>query len=490
MTAPHRSRAYRVPLVLAATLGLVLAATRARAAPAAGRGRVAPANHDTGLSKAPSGPRPREMAEIGQQLRARWVRLEVQWPKIEPQQGAYDEAYMASIEELVDLAQANGVKVMLTFLYTPKWASDQSLWDDPPNTLRYPKHTYQPFYAPRAGAVDDFGAMVAHVASRLAGKVAAYEVWNEPNLWVFFYPQQVEPGDDFALHRYAGLLRACSTAVKDADPGALVVAGSTSPIGEGDASTFKKDRTKPEYWARAIMRLGLAPYFDAYAHHPYQPGPDPRAPESAPKSPATTVTLQNLGTLLAIIPDNKPFYLTEYGYNTAPSNMFGVTKGLTQAQQADYLRRAYRYAARYPRVKALFWYLRRDHSPSGNAKDARGVYTGLRTVTNARKRSWFAFAGGMRLTLSATSPIRSGAYTKLTGTLTCSRLATATSNGGLSGKQVEAQRRVDGVWKTVKTVTTRSGGRYTTWVRLTRDSRLRVVWRGVVSSRTRFVDTR
>lgn len=481
---------------MASLLVVLIAATLGGAAAPAAQAGVARAIVDTDLFNATSAERARYMAEIGQQLRAAWVRLEVQWPKIEPQRGAYDEAYLDGVEELVDLARANGVKVMVTFLYTPKWASDQSLWDFSPNTTLYPKGVYQPFYAPRVGAVDDFGAMVAHVATRLAGKVAAYEVWNEPNLWLFLCPQRYEPEDssttvEVALPRYALLLKACSAAVRSSDPAARVVAGSTSPIGEGDATTYSayKYRTRPAYWAQALIDRGLAPYFDAYAHHPYMPGPNPGAPEEPPLSPATTVTLQNLGTLLKIVPD-KPFFLTEYGYNTAPSSMFGVSKGLTQAQQADYLRRAYRYASRYSRVKALFWYLRRDQSPSGTATDARGVFTGLRTVTNARKRSWFAFAGGNRLTLSATTPIRSGAYTKLTGTLTCSRLATATSSGGLSGKQLEAQRRVNGVWKTVKTVTTGSGGRYVTWVRLSHDARLRVVWRGVVASPAGFVDTR
>ncbi len=494
MKAPHRTGARRARLLPA----LLLAATLALAAAPAARAGVARAIVDTGLFTATSEERARSMAEIGQQLRARWVRLEVQWPRIEPQRGVYDETYLAGVEEQVDLARANGVKVMLTFLYTPKWASDTTLYDEdgePP--YLYTPGVYQPFYAPRVGTVDDFGAMVAHVATRLAGKVAAYEAWNEPNLWVFFYPQQIDDPNtkgtvedpDFAVRRYAQLLRACSSAVRAADPGALVVAGSTSPIGEGDAANFNRYRTRPAYWAQALMRMGLRPYFDAYAHHPYMPGPNPRAPEAAPLNPDTTVTLRNLGTLLDIVPE-VPFFLTEYGYNTARSDMFGVTTGLTQAQQADYLRRAYRYAARYTRVKALFWYLRRDHSPSGKASDARGVFTGLRTVTNARKRSWFTFAGGMKLTLSAASPIRSGAYTRLSGTLTCSRLATATSNGGLSGKQLEVQRRVNGTWQTLKTTKSGSGGRYTSWVRLYRDTRLRVVWRGVVASPTRFVDTR
>ena len=45
------------------------------------------------------------------------------------------------------------------------------------------------------------------------------------------------------------------------------------------------------------------------------------APEAPPRDPTTTVNLQNLGTLLAIFP-TKPFYLTEYGYQTAACASF------------------------------------------------------------------------------------------------------------------------------------------------------------------------
>ena len=171
------------------------------------------------------------MRDIGQ-LRSRYVRLELSWQRGEPAAGAYDEAYFATIDGLLDLAAANGVKVVLTFVSVPRWASDSSLWDDPPGT--YPKG-YRAFYAPKDTALDDFRAFCRQTAERFKERVYAYECWNEPNLWLFLYPQKTPTNGDFAVDLYFQLLRRCSNGVRAGDPGALVIGGVTAPIGFDDA---------------------------------------------------------------------------------------------------------------------------------------------------------------------------------------------------------------------------------------------------------------
>ena len=69
---------------------------------------------------------------------------------------------------------------------------------------------------------------------------------------------------------------------------------------------------------------GAGRFFDVYSHHPYTPGGSIyTAPDQPPNDPSHTVTLFNLRTLLRLFP-GKPFYLTEYGYNTQPNQVFGV----------------------------------------------------------------------------------------------------------------------------------------------------------------------
>ncbi len=475
----------RISARFATTLCLVAWVTLVVTAPAAAA--VARAVVDVGLQGQTEEQRAASVREIAGQLRAKYLRVSIEWDRAEPKKGACDETLLAGIEDLLDLAETEGLRVVITVVGTPEWASDKSLWNEPP----FGTGRYAPNIVPRADAAGDFGAFAGMLAARFKGRVFAYECWNEPNISLFFYPQVLDrndKNDDFAAARYTKLLEAFSAAVRAADRSALVIGGATAPVGgEYEGRT----RTSPQLFARQLKAHGALAAMDAYSHHPYQPGPAPPAPEAAPRTPSTTVTLQNLGTLLDIVPA-LPFYLTEYGYNTSPCDMFGILPGqqLSHARQAAYLQRAYRYAARYRRVKALFWYLRQDHAPSGKPDDSTGVYTGLRTLSGSRKRSWFAFAGGTKLTLDATSPVTPGAHAKLTGALTCSRLATAGDPGGLRAKRLDVQRRVDGVWKTVKSVKTRTGGRYAAWLRLGGSARLRVRWRGVVASPAKSVAVR
>jgi hypothetical protein len=111
----------------------------------------------------------------------------------------------------------------------------------------------------------------------------------------------------------------------------------------------------------------------------------------------------------------------------------------------------------------------------------------LRTVGNGRKKSWYAFAGGTKLTLSAPRSVRRGSAAALRGALTNSRLALTNGSGGIAGRTVLVQRRAAGRWRTLKTLKTGTGGRYRTGVKLDRTTTYRLVWKGVVVSPTRRV---
>ncbi len=179
------------------------------------------------------------------------------------------------------------------------------------------------------------------------------------------------------------MLKAFHSGVTRARTGVRIVAGATAPVGLND-----RLRTSPQKFARFLKGHRAARYFDVYSHHPYTPGGSilPR-PDQPPNDPTTTVTLYNLRTLLRLFP-GKPFYLTEYGYNTRYSLAFGLT--VTRAEQAAYLRRAYAFARRYKQVKMLLWYLLYDARPPGQPAEM-GVYTGLRDTGGARKPAWYAF---------------------------------------------------------------------------------------------------
>ena len=118
-----------------------------------------------------------------------WVRIDFNWYDAQPTNGAPDFAFF---DQLVDAARSRGLEVLAVPGYTPAWASQgDALADGALNDV------------PVAGAYAAFvQASVAHFKDR----VTHWELWNEPNLDVFFegtpddYIQRVLLPGAAALH--------------------------------------------------------------------------------------------------------------------------------------------------------------------------------------------------------------------------------------------------------------------------------------------------
>ncbi len=256
-------------------------------------------------------PRSATIREIRHGLGARWVRVSVGWAELQPARDEYSAEAVNRLDTLVDSLHASGVRIVLTAFAMPSWASQSYWWSHPPSGHAPGP---QPFYPIDGTALGEFGDLGEFLARRYAGKAQALEVWNEPNLWTFLYPQRTPDDPSFAARTYLRMLKAYHAGVERAHTGVRVVAGATAPIGLNDAY-----RTSPQRFARFLKRARAGRYFDIYSHHPYTPGGSIRtAPDRLPNDPTKTVTLANLGTLLRLFP-GKPFYLTEYGYNTGPA---------------------------------------------------------------------------------------------------------------------------------------------------------------------------
>jgi hypothetical protein len=92
------------------------------------------------------------------------------------------------------------------------------------------------------------------------------------------------------------------------------------------------------------------------------------------------------------------------------------------------------------------------------------------------KLSWYAFAGGNKLTLTAATTSLS-AVRRLSGHLTSAAL------GGLSGKTLVLYRRpAGGRWRVVRNITTGTNGAYHATVKLLRTTTFKVAWLGVTRS--------
>ena len=356
---------------------------------------------------------------------------------------------------------------------TPAWASDRALWESALPGDR--TGVYHPYYPPALGSLDELRSFMQQLTSRMMGQVLAYACWNEPNFWRYFFPQRTASSPAFAPRRYTRMLAAFSRGVRAGDPLARVVAGETAPFGDET-----KWRTSPQRFARQIALAGGGEYFDVYSHHPYAvAGSRSPAPTAPPHDPRHTVALANIDVLLDIFPD-KPLYLSEFGYATAPNRLFGVW--VSRVRQARYLKAALRAVSRQSRVEMLIWFPLQDASRSGAYDDPLGDYCGLTTIGGHRKRAYFAFAGQNTLTLGDPGRVVRGGALVLRGALT------SASTGALAGKSLDVLVHHPGhPWNVVATVRTRTDGSFVARLYPTASAVWKVRWSGVVSSPRHWV---
>ena len=94
------------------------------------------------------------------------------------------------------------------------------------------------------------------MATRYAGRVDAYEIWNEPNLareWGGRTPNAAE---------YVNLLKVGYNAVKSADPGAIVITAGLSPTGTQPPEAMPDDT-----YLREMYLAGAKGYYDMIGMH-------------------------------------------------------------------------------------------------------------------------------------------------------------------------------------------------------------------------------
>ena len=172
-------------------------------------------------------------------LGAGWVRFGASFDEMSPARGTVE---WSTLDRLVQAARSRGLKVLLALTTIPAWAR-------PAGT----SYTYGPADAAERDAFRD---LAVDAATRYRGQVAAYEIWNEPNLGGSWSPQP----SPFA---YLSLLSTTSAGIKSADPAAVVLSGGTGTSSPGEKAL------EPLAWYRALYAGGLHPMIDGVAVHPW-----------------------------------------------------------------------------------------------------------------------------------------------------------------------------------------------------------------------------
>jgi hypothetical protein len=253
------------------------------------------------------------------------VRFDVSWRNSEPRRGEYD--WLEKLDEIVDAAVARGIRPVIAIVETPAWANGgQSPWVPPDDPADYAA----------------FAAMLAH---RYAGRVDAWEVWNEPDIRLFWRP---EPDS----RRYAEMLIAAHAAIKAANPSATVVGGSVTFGNTG----FVED----------LYRHGAGDSFDALSVHPYTLR---RAPDDEEdRFHSLTAILDDMrGLMVAQGDGDKPIWVTELGWAVVGLN------SVSEERRIAYLRRSVQLIRQRPWVEvvAIYTISTQDSERYGLSTDGR-----------------------------------------------------------------------------------------------------------------------
>jgi len=293
-------------------------------------------------------------------LDAHAIRVEVPWSTLEPTQGQIEPRALAFTDNLIDQAAAARIKVIALVMGTPCWASSA------PASLLSSCGPGQNGKA-RAWPPRDpktYASFVAFLAGRYRAKLAAIEVWNEPdqaNEDYFAGPNKAQ--------RYAAILRAAYPAIKRAAPEVAVLAGSIV----GSNGVF----------LRALYAAGIKGYYDGLSVHFYN---------------LVLASLRYTHEVQLLNGDRKPMWLDEFGWSSCwPRQRVQQEQGcVTQQAQATNLANVFRSLARTPWVASEMVY-----ELQGSLSEDFGVLS----ETGAQKPAFAALHGVFVSPFGKPSPV-------------------------------------------------------------------------------------
>jgi O-antigen ligase len=212
-------------------------------------------------------------------------------------------------------------------LSRPNWAN----WERLATTAR--AREYQliaVLIAPPPADPTEFASRAEEFASRFASRVAAYQVWDEPNLTSSW-------GRAPSAMEYAALLEQTYASLKRADPSATVIAAALAPTVEAGP-----DNASDLLYLQQLYDLGAGRYFDAAAGKPYgfYSGPDDRQADPQLLNFSRFTLLREV--MVRNGDGHKLLWGGNFGWNTRTDSPWGVTAA---DQQAAYTLRAYERAA-------------------------------------------------------------------------------------------------------------------------------------------------
>ena len=249
----------------------------------------------------------------------KFIRDECYWADVETTPGVFN--YPSQVDFYIQSAKQRGIDILLILNYN------------------------NPLYAAHAGAgivTDTNRAKFIEYCRRTVARysplgVKHYEIWNEPNIPIFWHPTP-------NAFDYFKLLQNVYPAIKEVDSSAVVIACATSPA-EGNPSPFINWLT----FISQVYSYGGGNFMDGVSFHLYRVD---RGPEN---------WLQTDYLNLKNIVGSKPMWLTEFGYHTS-----SVWPNLSLQAQAEFVARLYLIGSAINQLNSVFYYDLKNDGTSSN----------------------------------------------------------------------------------------------------------------------------
>ena len=270
-----------------------------------------------------------------------WVKIDVSWEAIEPAQGVFN---FVVLDEAVNALNSANINILLTLSGdTPVWARTVAQEDGPP---------------------DDFATFATYtstIAAHFERRVAAYQIWNEPNLRRQWSSDRhrIDPAS------YFDLLRQAYAAIKAADPAAMVISAGLAPTGFNDGVNALNDRL----YLQSLYDLGLKNVTDAVAVHAVGFANPPEA-ECCQKPDGVEThyenrsfyfknTLDDYHAITQANEDQRPLWVTKFGWGTSedtetPGEGLVYVTYNSLVEQATYIPGAYTLARSMGYIGPMF----------------------------------------------------------------------------------------------------------------------------------------
>lgn len=290
--------------------------------------------------------------ETMRQAGVSFLRCGIAWESIERAPGQYDWTFW---DLLVRLAGKYHIVLAPYVCYTPEWLATQkeNFWRQPPRDLK------------------PFEAFVFAIARRYRGKVASWEIWNEPDNHEFW---------EGTVAQFAELEKAGIRAVHQADPKAVVILGGMA----GSYPTPFFQTLKTQYH--------IEDYVDVVNFHGYnETWSRDRLEDYARQIESMAAELPE--------PEGTPdLWQAEFGYSDfrLPPGVASYVPPLynyahTPAYQAVALFKAHVIGLATGKLSLTAWYRINDLQPSQNViGDDNNKFLGIVDVAGKQKPAFYA----------------------------------------------------------------------------------------------------